>query len=156
MSWHSAASTTHTITQGIQPFGRIRVSPRTAYLGLALLAAAGLALLYAIDPRQPGRFPVCPFLGLTGCYCPGCGTLRSLHVLLHGDVVSALGYNPLAVLSLPFIVYSYVAGAARAFSIPAPRPVFVHHRLIWALFAGVVSFWVLRNIPIEPLTALAP
>ena len=138
------------------PTGGYRLPQRAWYIALALLAAAGLAALYTVDPRQPGRFPVCPFLGLTGCFCPGCGTLRSLHMLLHGDLVSALGYNPLTVLSLPFIAYSYVAGAARAFSIPAPRPVFVHHRLIWALFAGVIAFWVLRNIPIEPLTVLAP
>ena len=125
-------------------------------MGLGLLALAGVAVLYAFDPRDAGNYPVCPFLSLTGCYCPGCGTLRALHRLLNGDAASALDYNPLAVLSLPFIVYSYAAGAARAFSMQAPRQVFVHPRLIWVLLAGVIAFWVLRNVPVEPLTALAP
>ncbi len=132
------------------------ISPKAAYAGLAILGAAGIAFLYAFDPRNPGIFPACPFLSLTGCYCPGCGTLRALHVLLRGDVASALGYNILTVLSLPFIAYSYGAGAMRAFGLKAPRPVFVHPRWIWALLAAVVAFWVLRNVPLAPLAVLAP
>ena len=131
-------------------------SPQVAYLGLAILGAAGIAFLYAFDPRNPGVFPACPFLSLTGCFCPGCGTLRALHMLLRGDVASALGYNILTVLSLPFIAYSYGTGAMRAFGLKAPRPVFVHPRLIWALLAAIVAFWVLRNVPVAPLTVLAP
>ena len=86
------------------------ISPRAAYVGLALLSAAGIAFLYAFDPRNPGLFPACPFLGLTGCFCPGCGTLRALHMLFRGDVASAIGYNVLTVLSVPFIAYSYSTG----------------------------------------------
>ena len=132
------------------------VSSRAAYAGLALLGAAGLAFLYFFDPRVSGLYPVCPFLGLTGCYCPGCGTLRALHLLLRGDVAGALGYNVVTVLSLPFIAYSYATGAMRAFGLRAPRPVFVHPRWIWALLAAVIAFWVLRNVPFTPLTVLAP
>ena len=143
-------------SRNVLPIRGYSISPRAMYVGLALLAVLGLAVLYNFDPRNPGTYPVCPFLGLTGCYCPGCGTLRSLHQLLHGNFVSAFGYNPLAVLALPFIVYSYVTGAARAFRIPAPRPVFVHHFWIWTLLVGVIAFWILRNIAVEPLTVLAP
>ena len=113
-------------------------------------------MLYAFDPREAGNYPVCPFLGLTGCYCPGCGTLRALHGLLRGDFVTALGYNSLVVLSLPVIAYSYAVGAMRAFRVRAPRPVFAHPRWTWALLAGIATFWILRNLPIDPLTALAP
>ena len=132
------------------------VSPRAAYTGLALLAVAGMAVLYAFDPRNAGLYPACLFLGLTGCYCPGCGTLRALHVLLRGDVIGAIGYNVLTVLALPLIAYSFGTGAMRAFGLKAPRPVFVHPRWIWALLAGVVAFWVLRNVSVAPLTMLAP
>ena len=101
-------------------------------------------------------FPTCPFLSLTGCYCPGCGTLRSLHVLLRGDVISAIGYNVLAVLSLPFIAYSYGRGAMRALGLRAPNPVFVQPYLIWALLAAIVAYWMLRNLPLAPLNVMAP
>ncbi len=132
------------------------IPSRATYVGVALLGAAGLAFLYAFDPRNPGLFPTCPFLGLTGCYCPGCGTLRALHVLLRGDIAGALGYNVLAVLSLPFIAYSLGTGAMRAFGLRAPRPAFVHPRWIWALLAAVIAFWVLRNVPLAAFTVLAP
>ena len=121
-----------------------------------MLGALGVAVLYVLDPRVPGNYPVCPFLSLTGCYCPGCGTLRALHRLLYGDITGALGYNPLTVLALPFVGYSLLTGALRAFQWPAPRPSFVHPRWIWALLAGVVLFWVLRNVPVTPFSMLAP
>ena len=131
-------------------------SSRAQYLGLALLGATGIALLIVFDPKNTGMFPTCPFLSLTGCYCPGCGTLRALRALLLGDVVSALGYNVLAMLSLPFIAYSYGAGVMRAFGLRAPRPAFVHPYLIWALLLAIVAYWITRNLPFVPLNVLAP
>ena len=133
-----------------------QVSPRWTYASIALFALAGAGFLLAFDPRNPGVYPTCPFLGLTGCYCPGCGTLRALHSLLLGDFAGAMGYNPLAMLSLPFIGYSFVTGGLRAFRLPAPRRVFIDSRWIWTLLAGVVLFWILRNVPAAPWAFLAP
>ncbi len=135
---------------------RFRLSPSAACVGLALLGAIGLVVVYIVDPRVQGNYPICPFLGMTGYHCPGCGTLRAIHQLLHGNILSALGYNPLALLSLPFIAYSFATGMMRAFGAKAPRPVFVPSHLIWALLFGVVAFWGLRNVPVAPLSALAP
>ena len=134
----------------------ITFSDRARYAALAAITLAGAAVVYTVDPRNPGSYPICPFLGLTGCYCPGCGTLRALHQLLHGNVLSAMGYNPLTVLSLPFIAYSLTAEALRTFRMPAPPRVFVPHHWIWGLLGAVLAFWTLRNVTIGPLTFLAP
>ena len=123
---------------------------------VGLIALTGVAVLLTFDPRTSNVYPTCPFLGLTGCYCPGCGTLRSLSRLLHGDFGGALGFNLIAVLSLPFIVYSYSAGVLRAFRFPAPVPVFLHSYWIWSLLAAIIAFWALRNVPIGSLNLLAP
>ena len=76
-------------------------------VGLALLglaAAAGAVVLWNVDPRQAGSpLPPCPSEWLTGLFCPGCGTTRALHALLHLDFASAMAMNPLLVLSLPFV-----------------------------------------------------
>ena len=141
---------------GILTLSRFLLSPRVGYVALIALGFAGVAILYTFDPRNPGTYPICPFLGLTGFHCPGCGTLRALHQLLHGNIIAALGYNPLTVLSLPFIAYSFTDGVMRAFRIKNLRRVFIPHQYIWALFVGIVAFWLLRNVPIEPLTVLAP
>ena len=142
--------------EGIQVLSRSRLSPRVGYLALIALGIAGVAVLYTFDPRNPGTYPICPFLGLTGYHCPGCGTLRAMHQLLYGNVIAALGYNPLTVLSLPFIAYSFADGAIRVFRIATPPRIFIPHQYIWALFVAIVAFWLLRNVPIEPLTVLAP
>lgn len=138
------------------PVSRLRLSPRVYYSALAALGLAGVVALYTFDPRNPGTYRICPFLGLTGYHCPGCGTLRALHQLLHGNVITALGYNPLTVLSLPFIAYSFVDGAMRTYWQKGLPRIFIPHQFIWALFVGIVAFWLLRNVPVEPLTVLSP
>ena len=141
---------------GILTLSRFLLSPRVGYVALIALGFAGVAVLYTFDPRNPGTYPICPFLGLTGYHCPGCGTLRAMHQLLYGNVIAALGYNPLTVLSLPFIAYSFADGAMKSFRKKGLPTIFIPHQYIWALFVAIVAFWLLRNVPIEPLTVLAP
>ena len=141
--------------------------PRLSLAGIAvplwavygLLAGAGvfgLAVVYLFDPRNPGLYPICPFFGLTGCYCPGCGTLRALHQLLHGNIAAAFGYNPYSMLALPAIGYSLAAGGLRSHGLPAPPIPTIPARWIWALLAAILAFWLLRNLPFGVFTVLAP
>ena len=133
-----------------------KLESRAVYSAVALFAIAGAAVIYIFDPRVPGIYPVCPFFGLTGYHCAGCGTLRALHSLLHADIAGALGYNAFAVVALPFIAYSYISGATRAFvRQPLPR-VFIPHRWIWTLLAVIIAFWIIRNLPLHPFSLLAP
>ncbi|MGK5530370.1 DUF2752 domain-containing protein [Streptomyces sp. URMC 129] len=122
---------------------------------LAALAAAGAAFGYvaAVDPREPGHYPACPVLALTGLYCPACGGLRSAHALAHGDLAGALGANAAAVagftaLAVGLVVWLVltVRGTARA---PAVRPAHA-----WALGGALVVFTVVRNLPLG--TSLVP
>ncbi len=68
-----------------------------APLGTLAAATAAFAYVGAVDPHEPGHYPVCPLLHLTGIYCPACGGLRSAYAVAHGDLVAALGANALAV-----------------------------------------------------------
>ncbi|MCU0722912.1 MAG: DUF2752 domain-containing protein [Planctomycetes bacterium] len=140
-------------TAGTSPAPRIRA------LGAALAAAALLALaafLWAVDPSATRILPGCPFHSLTGLHCPGCGSTRAVHQLLHGRVATAFGLNPFLVLALPFLAW----GAASAFlEFAAGRrlpgvvlPAFWIH----ALLAALLLFTVLRNLPFHPFTLLAP
>ena len=76
------------------------------YAAIASGAAAALAILYFFDPSTSAIFPPCPTNALTKLHCPGCGTLRAMHALLHGDVKEALSQNILAVILLIAIVKS--------------------------------------------------
>ena len=113
-------------------------------------------VVYLFDPRNPGMYPICPFFGLTGCYCPGCGTLRALHQLMHGNITAAFGYNAYAMLALPVVAYSLGVGGLRAWGLSVPPRVFVPARWIWTLLAAVLAFWLLRNLPFAPFAILAP
>lgn len=50
----------------------------------------------------------CPFKALTGIPCPGCGGIRTLDALIHGDILSAFCINPLSFLLILAIGGSFV------------------------------------------------
>jgi hypothetical protein len=129
---------------------------RLLSLTFVLMAAGALGFLYLFNPSTSALFPTCPFLALTGCYCPGCGSLRAIHQLTRGHLLTALGLNPLMILSLPFIGYYFISHATLAAVGRPLRTVFVRPVLIWALLEVILAYWVLRNIPIYPFSVLAP
>lgn len=121
----------------------------------------GLAVVYQHPPGTDGFYPPCPFHWLTDLNCPGCGTLRALHALMHGHVSRALAFNPLSMTLLPVVAIllchetaSFVRGTRSdterwsTARIPA--------QAIWGLFFLIVAFWILRNIPVYPFTLLGP
>jgi hypothetical protein len=125
-----------------------------------VLATTFVALLYLrlFNPSTPGEgfYPACPFHTMTGLNCPGCGITRGLHQLTHGHVLTALNYNALMVLFVPLLGYILVSQAlvaVRGKGLPMffTKPVYVR-----ALFWTLMTFWILRNIPVYPLTLLSP
>jgi Protein of unknown function (DUF2752) len=60
-------------------------------------------LLHLRDPHRGGSWGYCPWLLLTGTYCPGCGGLRAVNDLTHGDLGGAASSNLLLVVSAPFV-----------------------------------------------------
>ena len=126
------------------------VNKRLTALLIWLSIAIGATYLFIFEPGKTGFFPACPFRTLTGFTCPGCGSTRVLHRLLHGDIVSALEFNPLMVLSLPFLLYALFRYTAEAVS---GRPLQRHNldaKYIWMLFGVIMSFWIFRNTRFYP------
>jgi len=76
--------------------------------GPALVAGAVLGasvLLHVRDPHESGSWGFCPWLVLTGTYCPGCGGLRAVNDLTRGDVVAAASSNLLFVSAVPLLTF---------------------------------------------------
>ncbi|MBL8033654.1 MAG: DUF2752 domain-containing protein [Leptospiraceae bacterium] len=128
--------------------GRLR---RLALVTAGLAAAQLLVVLFLKNPATDRIFPPCPFLWLTGFYCPGCGALRAMHELLHLHFLRAFALNPLLVVSLPLMAgytgYLLFTGGLRR---PLPQAVYL------SALSVIIAFWLLRNIPHYPFTLLAP
>ncbi|MGH3384614.1 MAG: DUF2752 domain-containing protein [Nocardioidaceae bacterium] len=118
--------------------------------GAAVLAA--VAVLHVRDPHASGSYGICPWLAVTGTYCPACGGLRAVHDLSHGDVGAALSSNLLVVaIVLPALVVGWLAWTrsrwpGRPLGTWVARP-FPGRQTAWAAAAVVLAFWVVRNLP---------
>jgi len=113
------------------------------------ISAAGV-YLYIFEPGKSGFFPLCPFRALTGLNCPGCGTTRSLHQLLHGNLTDAFKLNPLVVIALPFLFWALVRYTNSAITGGPPRSTNLRPQYVWPVVGLVISFWIFRNTPFYP------
>jgi hypothetical protein len=116
----------------------------------ALAAGAVLGaslLLHVRDPHQSGSYLYCPWLLLTGTYCPGCGGLRAVNDLSNGDLRSAFSSNALFVGSIPLLLWWWGTWAARRWRgvrrAPNPRLAYAGTAVLVVLTA---TFWVVRNL----------
>ncbi|HLN98111.1 MAG TPA: DUF2752 domain-containing protein [Pyrinomonadaceae bacterium] len=123
---------------------------RLTALLIWLSVALGATYLFIFEPGKTGFFPACPFRALTGFSCPGCGSTRGLHRLLHGDVIAAFEFNPLMVLSLPFLLYVLVRYTMAAVRGRPLQKYFIDPKYLWFLSAAIISFWAFRNTRFYP------
>lgn len=125
-------------------------------LVLLLCCVGFLLVYYRLDPAQHSFFPKCPFLSLTGLFCPGCGSQRAIHALLHFDLKAAFSFNllvPPALLALGYhLVIKYIE------HVKGKNVYHLFYRPFFpiVLLAVVLVFTVLRNLPYAPFEQLAP
>jgi len=114
-------------------------------------------LIASVPPTRQSFYPKCFFYQTTDLHCPGCGTGRAAYFLFNGDLVAAARFNILSLLILPVIAFGILRGAIGwAAGAPASRKRLASPRAVWALVAVIIAFGVLRNVPVFPLTLLAP
>ena len=114
--------------------------------GIILLMIIGVVAVYFVfDPSSSGWFPKCRLYQLTGYKCPGCGSQRMLHALLHGDIAAAFHYNAYLLLVLIYFVAIAVSQIIyrryRRLSDVLLSPV-----AAYSFLACTILWWVLRNV----------
>jgi hypothetical protein len=123
-------------------------------LGVGALAVATAGYVASVDPHDPGHYPPCPFLMVTGWYCPACGGLRALHELLHARASDALSLNLYLVLGLPVVVVWWIGWLLGRSSSEGPvRPPAVPRPVVGGVVALGLIFTVMRNLPGSPWLA---
>jgi hypothetical protein len=126
---------------------------RSTVITIWLLLLAGSVYLYVFEPGKTGFFPPCLFRALTGLTCPGCGSTRAMHQILHGHFETAFMLNPLFLLAIPFLLYAFLRYSVVVLRGGIPRQNALPASYIYALFVIVVSFWVFRNTPLYPFAS---
>ncbi len=123
------------------------VSRRTIYIATTAVALiAVVAIYYAFNPSECGWMPRCPSKLLTGYDCPGCGSQRAFHALLHGDVAGAWRVNPYLFFAVPFfalVVWGSIGslpGSARL------RRLTHHPAVAWGYVIVFFAWWIIRNL----------
>lgn len=113
---------------------------------MVLMAIIGLAIFYFLaDPATSRWAPKCLFHTLTGLNCPGCGSQRFFHALLHGHLVEAIRYNALFIIAIPYLLLLTLTSFfptrfPRLFRILyAPTSIFI-------LLAIIIIWTIFRNI----------
>jgi len=127
------------------------VTDRTRHLLVAGVVWTGLisgaTFLFFFNPSSPSNqfFPLCPFRLLTGWQCPGCGSTRAFYQLLHLHPIAAFKFNPLLVLTLPFVVFLFLRFTKGAIVGKPARPIAFSPGIFWTWFALLIAFWIFRN-----------
>jgi Protein of unknown function (DUF2752) len=115
-------------------------------LGVAVATLVSAGYVAAVDPNGAGHYPTCPFLAITGWYCPGCGALRAVHALAHLDLVTAVARNPFAVVATGYLVVSWVLWLQRS-ATGRPRRWLAPPWVLYSVLGAILAYGVLRNLP---------
>lgn len=125
---------------------RTLLNSAVAWCLVAVAVTVVAVVLLCYDPVGTWWMPQCAFHSLTGWECPGCGSMRGMHALLHGHPLEALSYNYFLIAIIPalgLVAYTGMSHSPRAlrWSRWVYSPAFIA-----ALLIASVLWTILRNI----------
>ncbi len=114
----------------------------------AIIFLAAMAIVYyKYNPLESNMFPKCGFYVLTGWKCPGCGSQRALHFLLHGQFAESFMQNPLLWVGAIYIAVTQLMRISW-FGARCER-LRLSLTGLWASvtwLVAILAYWVLRNV----------
>ncbi len=120
-----------------------------APIATGVLAVGACTYLALVNPNDAGHYPVCPSRALFGIDCPGCGGMRGMYCLMHGDVAGALNHNVLLFAIVPIAIALWILWLVRSIRgvYPAVNQRQFKHRNTMLIGGLVVllAFGVIRN-----------
>lgn len=121
-------------------------SKRALWAILLIMLLVLLAITYYFfDPVEAIWMPKCIWKVATGTDCPGCGSQRMLHSLMHGDFIGAWHANAYAICMIPVMGFLLWLELFRE---RFPRMYDRIHSpwMIRIIVASVFLWWILRNL----------
>lgn len=117
---------------------------------LYILGAIGVLFytykLYQVDPAAGTEsFVRCPVEWSTGLKCPGCGSQRAVHQLMHGNVSKAFEWNAILVASIPYLLLALYPSKPKWLS-----AIYNKAKPVWIILGIIILFTVIRNFKFYP------
>ncbi|WP_321975871.1 DUF2752 domain-containing protein [Aureibaculum sp. 2210JD6-5] len=123
---------------------------------MLLLLVVTALFYFSINPNRVDFLLKCPLYSTTGIFCPGCGSQRGFHNLLHGNILAALQNNILLVLGLIGLLYHYGIQFSNHLFKTTFKSFFDNKKAVYFVIVLLLLFWIVRNIPMSPFNLLAP
>ncbi len=114
---------------------------------IMILIIIGGVFYYLFSPAENDFFPQCTFHKMTGLDCPGCGSQRAIHHLLHLRIKESFFSNPLLVIAIPYVLlclYLEYFGGKESF--PRLRKALYSKISVWGILIVILLFWIIRNL----------
>ena len=107
---------------------------------VGILVLLLVSLYYFFNPTVSNFFPKCPFYIMTGLFCPGCGSQRAIHDMMHLNIFEAINHNSLMFFTFTFGIGLYLY-SKKKFS-----DLIYHPKSPLIIFGIIFLFGVLRNL----------
>ena len=100
---------------------------------------------FLLNPYEQEYFFIsCPFYKISGYQCPGCGSQRAFHELLHLRIFEAMKQNVLFVLAIPyFLLVFYTSFHQEKYQ--KLRQILIGNKTLLFLLAIAILFGIFRN-----------
>ncbi|MEM9506058.1 MAG: DUF2752 domain-containing protein [Cyanobacteria bacterium P01_E01_bin.35] len=117
-------------------------------IAIYFLCSLGILILYYFNPADSNNiYPPSLSREWGEYYCPGCGMMRALHQLLHGNWQLALRLNPLLIICLPYFFYWIVPYFLRYFYQINLYTIKFKNQQIFIIAMIFTIYGFLRNVP---------
>ena len=132
-----------------RPGLRERLAAVTSTEVVAAIGAGGVGIAALLPAGGIEDGPIlCPFRGLTGLPCPGCGLTRSWVYVMHGDLGASVASNwfgPLLILAV--LVLAVIAVRSRlAGRRPADLDRLARNRVVLGFFGLFLAYGAVRLV----------
>ena len=107
---------------------------------VGILVLLLVSLYYFFNPTVSNFFPKCPFHTITGLYCPGCGSQRAIHDMMHLNIFEAINHNALMFFAFTFGIGLYLYSKKKFYDL------IYHPKSPLIIFGIIFLFGVLRNL----------
>ncbi|MEG1290877.1 MAG: DUF2752 domain-containing protein [Lachnospiraceae bacterium] len=99
------------------------------------------------------RFPIfsfmlpCPFYGILGIYCPGCGGTRAVRLLFQGDILGSFMCHPIVLYTAVIGGWFLLSQTLDRFSKHRfPFGMHYHNYYLWIALGIIVVNFIVKNI----------